>query len=170
MAKRKTRGTSKASGSDQAATSSGVDALLLAALERGDSSMETGRYLVTYKEGAGPEGVKSLKARGLRVADARDFKDSAVGVEDVGDADALNFPAIGGHQPEAEAQGGLYVASLNHALWLHCPLRADEWLHFDSVSPAAGSGRGLSIARVHDRQGRLVASATQECLMAPRER
>lgn len=82
----------------------------------------------------------------------------------------LNFPAIGGHQPEAEAQGGLYVASLNHALWLHCPLRADEWLHFDSVSPAAGSGRGLSIARVHDRQGRLVASATQECLMAPRER
>lgn len=95
MAKRKTRGTSKASGSDQAATSSGVDALLLAALERGDSSMETGRYLVTYKEGAGPEGVKSLKARGLRVADARDFTDSAVGVEDVGDADALNFPAIG---------------------------------------------------------------------------
>ena len=64
--------------------------------------------------------------------------------------------------------GGLYVASLNHAIWLHRPLRADEWLHFDSTSPAAASGRGLSIARVHDRQGLLLASATQECLMAPR--
>ena len=80
----------------------------------------------------------------------------------------LNFPASGGHQPEAEARGGLYVASLNHAIWLHRPLRADEWLHFDSVSPAAASGRGLCVARVHDRHGTLVASATQECLMAPR--
>ena len=81
----------------------------------------------------------------------------------------LNYPATGGHQPEAEARGGLYVASLNHALWLHRPLRADEGLHVESVSPAAASGRGLSIARVHDRQGVLVASATQECLMAPRD-
>ena len=80
----------------------------------------------------------------------------------------LNYPATGGHQDEAVRAGGLYVASLNHALWLHAPLRADEWLHVDSVSPAAGSGRGLSVARVHDRQGRLVASVTQECLMAPK--
>lgn len=80
----------------------------------------------------------------------------------------LNYPATGGHQPEAEARGGLYVASLNHAIWLHRPLRADEWLHFDSVSPAAASGRGLCVARVHDRHGMLVASATQECLMTPR--
>ena len=66
--------------------------------------------------------------------------------------------------------GGLYVASLNHAIWLHRPLRADDWLHFDSRSPSAASARGLSVARVHDRAGRLVASATQECLMAPRGR
>lgn len=81
----------------------------------------------------------------------------------------LNYPATGGHQLEARQRGGLYVASLNHAIWLHRPLRADEWLHFDSVSPAAASGRGLSVARVHDRRGVLVASATQECVMAPRE-
>lgn len=80
----------------------------------------------------------------------------------------LNYPAVGGHQLDAQEAGGLYVASLNHTIWLHHPLRADEWLHFDSTSPAAGSGRGLSIARVHDRQGQLLASATQECLMAPR--
>ncbi|MCC6246587.1 MAG: thioesterase family protein [Rubrivivax sp.] len=81
----------------------------------------------------------------------------------------LNYPATGGHQAEARARGGLYVASLNHALWLHRSPRADEWLHFDSVSPVARSGRGLSIAQVHDRQGRLVASATQQNVMAPRE-
>ncbi len=80
----------------------------------------------------------------------------------------LNYAASGGHLPEAGASGGLYVASLNHAIWLHEGFRADTWLHFDVVSPAAGSGRGLSIARVHVRSGRLVASATQECLMAPR--
>lgn len=82
----------------------------------------------------------------------------------------LNYPALGGHVESLLANGRrLYVASLNHAIWLHRPLRADEWLHFDSTSPAAGAGRGLSIARVHDRAGHLVASATQECLMAPRD-
>ncbi|MCA0241601.1 MAG: thioesterase family protein [Proteobacteria bacterium] len=81
----------------------------------------------------------------------------------------VNYPATGGHQAEAQAKDGLYVASLNHAMWLHRPVRADEWLHFDSISPAAAAGRGLSVARVHDRQGQLVASATQECLMVPRE-
>lgn len=80
----------------------------------------------------------------------------------------VNYPGTGGHHAAAEALGGLYVASLNHAIWLHRPLRADQWLHFDSASPSAASGRALSVARVHDRQGKLVASVTQECVMAPR--
>lgn len=80
----------------------------------------------------------------------------------------INFSAAGAHLQSAEAENGLYIASLNHALWLHRPVRADAWLHIDSTSPAAASGRGLSVARFHDRQGQLVASATQESLMAPR--
>jgi len=59
----------------------------------------------------------------------------------------------------------LYISSLNHALWLHRPVRADEWLHVETQSPCAASGRGLSVARFHDLQGRFVASGTQECLM-----
>ena len=82
----------------------------------------------------------------------------------------LNFSAVGGHQDEADARGGLYVASLNHAIWFHRSFRADQWLHFDSTSPAAASGRGLSIARVHDRAGAMVASVSQECLMTPQGR
>ncbi|HEX7437528.1 MAG TPA: acyl-CoA thioesterase domain-containing protein [Caldimonas sp.] len=79
----------------------------------------------------------------------------------------LNFPSVGGHLPQLAAGESLYVASLNHAIWLHRPLRADEWLHFDCISPSAVAGRSLSVARVHDRAGRLVASATQESLLAP---
>jgi acyl-CoA thioesterase-2 len=80
----------------------------------------------------------------------------------------LNFPGPGGHLAQLAPDQALYVASLNHAIWWHRPFRADEWLHFDCVSPAAADGRGLTLARIHDRHGRMVASATQECLMAPR--
>jgi acyl-CoA thioesterase len=60
----------------------------------------------------------------------------------------------------------LYISSLNHALWLHRPVRADQWLHVDCTSPCAQAGRGLSIGSVHDQQGRPLATMTQECLMA----
>lgn len=75
--------------------SSTVEELLLAALERGDESFETGRFLVTFKEGAAEAGLQSLGAQGMRVADARDFKDQAATLESVGDADAVMFPEVG---------------------------------------------------------------------------
>ena len=75
--------------------SSGTEELLLAALERGGDTLETGRYLVTFRENAIDEGLKSLKTRGFRIADAREFKDQAVKPEDAGDAEALVFPEIG---------------------------------------------------------------------------
>jgi subtilisin len=74
--------------------SSPVEELLLAALERG-GSLETGRYLVTFKEAAVDEGIRSLSAQGVRAANARDFTDQAVTLENVGDADAVVFPEIG---------------------------------------------------------------------------
>jgi subtilisin len=77
------------------ANGSSVDDMLLASMARGDTSFETGRFLVTFKEGAVKEGTKSLEAKGLRVADARDFKSQAVSVQDVGDADSLVLPEIG---------------------------------------------------------------------------
>ncbi len=77
--------------------SSSVEDLLLAALERDGESLETGRFLVTFKEGAVEEGLQSLGAQGegMRVADARDFDEQAVTMEDIGDADAVVFPEIG---------------------------------------------------------------------------
>ncbi len=81
----------------------------------------------------------------------------------------MNYPAVGAHVAAMRGSAGLYIASLNHALWLHRPLRANEWMHFDSSSPAAAHGRGLTVARIHNRQGELVASTTQECLMVRRD-
>jgi subtilisin family serine protease len=76
-------------------TSSPVDELLLAALERGDDSLETGRLLVTFKEGAAEQGVRSFAEQRMRVADAREFETQSVTLESVGDADAVVFPEIG---------------------------------------------------------------------------
>ncbi|OGA58448.1 MAG: acyl-CoA thioesterase II [Burkholderiales bacterium RIFCSPHIGHO2_01_FULL_64_960] len=77
----------------------------------------------------------------------------------------VNFSALGLHLREM-GERRLYIASLNHAIWLHRPFRSDQWLHVETMSPASASGRGLSIATVHDRDGRSLATITQECLMA----
>ncbi len=82
-------------GTASSRASSPVEELLLAALERGDDNLETGRYLITFKEGAANEGYQSLGAQGMRVADARDFDAQAATLESVGDADAVVFPEIG---------------------------------------------------------------------------
>ena len=91
MATKKKSTVAKGTNSSNLASSS-VDELLLAALERGGDTLETGRYLVTFKEGAS---IESMGLQGMRVADARDFKDQAAVMEDVGDADAMLFPEIG---------------------------------------------------------------------------
>ncbi len=93
MAKKQSKPSSKGSGEQRISAS--ADDLLIAALQRGDDSLETGRYIITYKEDAREEAAKALKAQGLRVADARDYTDQAVSLADVGDADALVFPEIG---------------------------------------------------------------------------
>ena len=54
------------------------------------------------------------------------------------------------------------MASLDHALWFHRPFRVDEWLLYALDSPTSGDGRGFSRGQVFTRDGRLVASTTQE--------
>lgn len=56
-------------------------------------------------------------------------------------------------------------ASLDHTIWFHRPVRADEWLLYDQTSPSASGARGLSTARVFNQAGTLVASVAQEGLI-----
>lgn len=62
-------------------------------------------------------------------------------------------------------QPHMIVASLDHALWLHRPFRADEWLLYSMDSPTAQGARGLSRGLIFNRSGELVASVAQESLM-----
>ncbi|SHN43419.1 acyl-CoA thioesterase [Cryptosporangium aurantiacum] len=61
----------------------------------------------------------------------------------------------------------LLVASLDHAIWFHGPVRADEWLLYDMESDWAGQGRGLCRGRMFDATGRLIATIVQEGLVKP---
>ena len=60
---------------------------------------------------------------------------------------------------------GLQVASLDHALWIHGPFRADEWLLHTLEAEQVGGGRGLSRGSFYTRDGRLVGTAMQQGLM-----
>nr|WP_197983809.1 acyl-CoA thioesterase II [Aeromicrobium sp. CFBP 8757] len=58
-------------------------------------------------------------------------------------------------------------ASLDHTIWFHRPVRADEWLLYDQTSPSASGARGLSTAHVFSQDGTLVATVAQEGLIRP---
>jgi acyl-CoA thioesterase-2 len=56
------------------------------------------------------------------------------------------------------------AASLDHALWIHRPVRFDEWhLHTQRTIRIVGH-RGLVQGTIHDRAGGLVATVMQESL------
>lgn len=63
---------------------------------------------------------------------------------------------------------GMQVASLDHVMWFHQPFRVDEWLLHVIDSPAMHGARGLVRGRVFTRDGRLVASTSQEGLLRRR--
>ncbi len=63
--------------------------------------------------------------------------------------------------------GSHQVASLDHALWLHRPRRADEWLLYAQDSPSACGARALTRGLLFSRDGVLVASVAQEGLVRP---
>ncbi|HCD55376.1 acyl-CoA thioesterase II [Haliea sp.] len=59
----------------------------------------------------------------------------------------------------------MQTASLDHALWIHRPLRVDDYLLYAMDSPSTHGGRGLSRGSFYNRQGDLVASTAQESLL-----
>lgn len=59
----------------------------------------------------------------------------------------------------------LMTASLDHALWFHRPVRVRDWHCFVLEGQGMADARGLSIAKIFDRHGLHVATATQEALV-----
>jgi acyl-CoA thioesterase-2 len=62
----------------------------------------------------------------------------------------------------------IMAASLDHALWLHRPFRADDWLLYAQDSPNLAGARGFSRGLIFKRDGTLVASVAQEGLVRER--
>jgi acyl-CoA thioesterase-2 len=56
-------------------------------------------------------------------------------------------------------------ASLDHALYLHRPFRADDWLLYAQETPTMTGSRGFSRGLIYTREGSLVASVAQEGLV-----
>jgi acyl-CoA thioesterase-2 len=62
-------------------------------------------------------------------------------------------------------ESAIQPASLDHALWIHRPFRADDWLLYAQDSPNAAGARGFSRGLIFTRTGTLVASVAQEGLI-----
>jgi len=59
---------------------------------------------------------------------------------------------------------GMNTASLDHAIWWHRPVRADQWMLYAQESPSSGGGRGLSLGQLYSRDGILLATVAQEIM------
>ena len=77
----------------------------------------------------------------------------------------LELPTTLRPHPVSWDDGGLQVASLDHALWFHHPSDLADWHLYVQDSPSASGGRGFNRGSVFSRDGRLVASAAQEALI-----
>jgi acyl-CoA thioesterase-2 len=64
--------------------------------------------------------------------------------------------------------GNTQVASLDHAMWFHRPVRADEWLLYVQESPSMAGSRGFSTGQLFTREGKLAVSVAQEGLVRAR--
>ncbi|GAA2863372.1 acyl-CoA thioesterase II [Pseudonocardia halophobica] len=60
------------------------------------------------------------------------------------------------------------AASLDHAVWFHGAVRADDWLCYEQDSSWAADGRALCHGRFFARSGRLVATVAQEAIVRRR--
>ena len=57
------------------------------------------------------------------------------------------------------------IASLDHAMWFHEDVDINDWILYAVESPYAGNARGYCTGKMYTREGKLVASVTQEGLI-----
>ena len=74
------------------------------------------------------------------------------------------FTALRAADPELPADGIMSV-SLDHTLWFHQPMRADQWHLYEMTCQAFAGTRGLALGYVFAADGTHVASFAQEVLV-----
>ena len=76
-----------------------------------------------------------------------------------------DLPADATRTAIALADVGMFVASLDHSIWFHRPVKADQWHLHDFTCHSYGGGRGLAIGHVFSSDGVHVATVAQEVLL-----
>jgi acyl-CoA thioesterase II len=67
-------------------------------------------------------------------------------------------------------RGAHEASSLDHAVWFHAPVRADEWFFYETDSPVATGGLALCFGQIWAQDGTHVATVVQQGLIRSRER
>ncbi len=81
-------------------------------------------------------------------------------------SDDLPADAVRAAMPDIAAdETNLFVASLDHTIWFHQPLRADRWHLHDLSGVAYTGGRGLSIGHLFGTDGIHAVTVAQEVLV-----
>jgi acyl-CoA thioesterase-2 len=68
-------------------------------------------------------------------------------------------------EPDETLYRALFTASLDHTIWFHRPLQADDWHVHDFTCHTFVGGRGLSLGHVFALDGTHVATVAQEVLL-----
>ena len=76
---------------------------------------------------------------------------------------SAGFARLGGGWPD------FIAASLDHTVWFHQPVRADDWFLYETDSPAASYGRALCFGKIWAADGTHVATVAQEGLIRSAE-
>ncbi len=88
-------------------------------------------------------------------------------------SDAIQFGAARSiHPAQARAAEGVdpfMGASLDHAMWFHRPLRADEWHLYHWDCHGLHGARGITVGNLFAADGTHVASVAQEVLLRERK-
>jgi acyl-CoA thioesterase-2 len=116
-----------------------------------------------------PPGLRAWVRFPLPLGDAPRLQ--ACGLAYLSDVNAVG--AIAMSAPELAAGEGdfhesIMSASLDHAMWFHRPVRADEWVLLDMTGHGVIGSRGLATGQVFTRDGTHAATIAQEGLMRRR--
>ena len=58
-----------------------------------------------------------------------------------------------------------FGTSLDHAIWFHRPVRAEQWHLYDFAVHWLGGGRGLALGHIFSDAGAHIATVAQEVLV-----
>jgi acyl-CoA thioesterase-2 len=69
------------------------------------------------------------------------------------------------HPDRPVDQNAFFVTSLDHAIWFHRPVRAQDWHLYDFSVHALRENRGLTLGHIFSASGEHVATVAQELLV-----